>query len=78
MRTTIFESGNSQVVRIPEEFQFDYDEVEIFSRGDELVIRPLEAQRAAIIFDFLLEYLEYEDNLEREEIDLIIRPASKS
>jgi antitoxin VapB len=40
MRTAkVFKSGNSQAVRIPVEFQFDTDEVEIFRRDDELVLR---------------------------------------
>lgn len=39
--TRVFKSGNSQAVRIPKEFQLDVDEVEIFRRDDELVIRPL-------------------------------------
>ena len=40
MRTTkVFKSGNSQAVRLPKEFQFDTDEVEIFRRGDEVVLR---------------------------------------
>lgn len=40
MRTAkVFRSGNSQAVRIPAEFQFDTDEVEIFRRDDELVLR---------------------------------------
>lgn len=40
MRTAkVFKSGNSQAVRIPAEFQFDTDEVEIFRRDDELVLR---------------------------------------
>lgn len=40
MRTAkVFKSGNSQVVRIPLEFQFDTDEVEIFRRDDELILR---------------------------------------
>ena len=39
--TKVFKSGNSQAVRIPKEFQFDVDEVEIFRRGDEVVIRPI-------------------------------------
>ena len=38
--TRVFKSGNSQAVRIPKELQFDVDEVEIFRRGDELIIRP--------------------------------------
>jgi antitoxin VapB len=37
--TKVFKSGNSQAVRIPREFQFDTDEVEIFRRGDEIVLR---------------------------------------
>ncbi len=40
MRTAkVFRSGNSQAVRIPVEFQFDTDEVEIFRRENELVLR---------------------------------------
>ena len=35
----IFKSGNSQAVRLPKEFRFDSDEVEIFRRGDEVVLR---------------------------------------
>ena len=35
----VFKSGNSQAVRIPREFQFDTDEVEIERRGDEIVLR---------------------------------------
>ena len=37
--TKVFKSGNSQAVRLPKEFQFDTDEVEIFRRGDEVVLR---------------------------------------
>ena len=40
MRTTkVFQSGNSQAVRIPLEFQFDVSEVEIERRGNEIVLR---------------------------------------
>jgi antitoxin VapB len=38
--TKVFQSGNSQAVRIPVEFQFDVSEVEIERRGNELVLRP--------------------------------------
>ena len=37
--TRVFKSGNSQAVRIPREFQLDVSEVEIFQRGEELVLR---------------------------------------
>lgn len=36
--TKVFKSGNSQAVRLPKDFQFDVDEVEIFRRGDEIVL----------------------------------------
>ena len=48
----IFQSGNSQAVRLPKEFRFDVDQVEIFRRGDEVVLRPV-ARNAAAIFDAL-------------------------
>ena len=35
----VFKSGNSQAVRLPKEFRFQGDEVEIFRRGDEVVLR---------------------------------------
>lgn len=37
--TRIFKSGNSQAVRIPREFQFKGKEVEIFKRGNEVILR---------------------------------------
>lgn len=40
MEAKIFQSGNSQAVRIPKEFRFDATTVEIFKRGDEVVLRP--------------------------------------
>jgi antitoxin VapB len=48
----VFQSGNSQAVRLPKEFRFQTDRVEIFRRGDELVMResPL---NAVAIFDAL-------------------------
>jgi antitoxin VapB len=53
MRTTVvFKSGNSQAVRLPRDFQFDVREVEIFRRGDEIVLRrPPNSLKAA--FDLL-------------------------
>jgi antitoxin VapB len=35
----IFKSGNSQAVRLPKQFRFRGPEVEIFRRGDEVVLR---------------------------------------
>ena len=39
-RTRVFLSGNSRVVRIPRGIGLPVGEVEIFERGDEVVIRP--------------------------------------
>ena len=35
----IFKSGKSQAVRLPDEFRFHGEEVEIFRRGDEVILR---------------------------------------
>jgi antitoxin VapB len=35
----VFKSGNSQAVRLPKEFRLNSAEVEIFWRGDEIVLR---------------------------------------
>jgi antitoxin VapB len=35
----VFKSGNSQAVRLPKEFRLRSREVEIFRRGDEIVLR---------------------------------------
>jgi len=42
----VFKSGNSQAVRLPKEFQFDTREVEIFRRGDEVVLRKTQRSLA--------------------------------
>jgi antitoxin VapB len=42
MRTAAaFKSGNLQAVRLPRHFQFDVSEVEIFRRGDDVLLRRL-------------------------------------
>ena len=48
----IFQSGNSQAVRLPKEFRFDVDEVEILRLGDDVVLR-VPQRSAAAIFDAL-------------------------
>jgi antitoxin VapB len=48
----VFASGNSQAVRLPKEFRFNVDQVEIFRRGDEVVLRARPAS-ATSIFDAL-------------------------
>ena len=48
----VFQSGNSQAVRLPKEFRFRSDQVEIFRQGDDIVLRERPASAAAI-FDAL-------------------------
>ncbi len=48
----IFQSGNSQAVRLPKEFRFSVGEVEIFRRGNETVLRE-RATNALALFDAL-------------------------
>lgn len=48
----VFKSGNSQAVRLPKEFRLDVEQVEIFRRGNELVLRELPADGTAA-FDAL-------------------------
>ncbi|MEQ1855845.1 MAG: AbrB/MazE/SpoVT family DNA-binding domain-containing protein [Longimicrobiales bacterium] len=44
-RAKLFWNGRSQAVRLPAEFRFEGDEVEIRREGDEIVIAPLVRQR---------------------------------
>ncbi|MGA2655243.1 MAG: type II toxin-antitoxin system VapB family antitoxin [Gammaproteobacteria bacterium] len=42
MRTTkVFQSGNSQAVRLPKDFQVHSDEVEILRRDGDIVLREV-------------------------------------
>jgi|GEM_PF-1037009 len=45
----VFKLGKAQAVRIPVRYQFDTDEVEVFQRGSELVLRP-KTETAADVF----------------------------
>ena len=69
----VFKSGNSQAVRLPKEFRLTATEVEIFRRGDEIVLRehratPADAFRllASLPEDFLAEGREDRVPQERE------------
>jgi antitoxin VapB len=43
----VFQSGNSQAVRLPKAFRFNSAEVEIYRRGDEVVLRERPTSLAA-------------------------------
>jgi antitoxin VapB len=48
----VFRSGNSQAVRLPKEFRLKSKEVEIFRRGNEIVLREKNGAMARA-FDLL-------------------------
>ena len=48
----VFQSGNSQAVRLPKEFRLDVERVEIFRLGNEIILREA-PESAAAIFDVL-------------------------
>ena len=48
----VFQSGNSQAVRLPKEFRLDVDQVEIFRQGNDIVLRQTPTSAVAV-FDLL-------------------------
>jgi antitoxin VapB len=52
--TRVFKSGNSQAVRLPKEFSVESKELEIFRRGDEIVLRE-PAKGLARAFELLAD-----------------------
>lgn len=50
-QTTVFQSGNSQAIRIPKEFQFQNKRVEILRDGRNIVLRPLATTAAEAVLD---------------------------
>ena len=70
----VFMSGRSQSVRLPKEFRFEGTEVEIFRRGDDVILRekPVTVDRlfkvlAQMPNDFYAEERVDEPPQEREE-----------
>jgi antitoxin VapB len=50
--TSVFMSGNSQAVRLPKPFRFQGSSVEIFRRGDEVVLREKRQTLAQALGDW--------------------------
>ena len=74
-KTRVFKSGNSQAVRLPKEFRFDVKEVEIFRRGEEIVLRKPRRNLgrafdalAALPDDFMADGRQDEPPQEREPL----------
>ena len=77
MRTRVFQSGNSQAVRIPKELQFEQLDVEyeIERQGDRIIITPVGAPLteavelfAAFSDDFMVEGRPAQGMQERDEV----------
>jgi antitoxin VapB len=58
-KAKVFMSGNSQAVRLPKQFRVKGDEVEIFRRGDEIVLKEA-ATNLAGAFELLCQLPEFE------------------
>ena len=76
----VFKSGNSQAVRLPKEFRFSVEEVEVTREGDAIILRPhSESQRGwsslrsalkrGVSEDFLNEGREQPEGQDRAGLD---------
>lgn len=76
----VFQSGNSQAVRLPKEFRLDVDQVEVIREGDAIILRPASPDqapwasfRAAVARgmspDFLPDGREQPDTQDRPDLD---------
>ena len=65
MDTSVFNSGNSQAVRIPKEFRFKTNVVTIFKQGKDLILREKQPLSWNEIYNMPCDYdfqLKREDN----------------
>lgn len=78
----VFRSGNSQAVRLPKEFRFSVDEVEVSREGDAIILRPRSethsgwgslrtAQARGFSDDFLADGRQQPPEAERAELDTL-------
>lgn len=69
LTTRIFKNGNSQAVRIPQEFRLDAAQVEISRNADgDLIIHPLALDRGAALLAALNAFdQEFVDRLEQNQ-----------
>ncbi len=74
LTTRIFKNGNSQAVRIPQEFRLYTTQVEISRNADgDLVIHPLPVDRGAALLDTLKSF--DEDFVNALELNYQEQPA---
>ena len=78
----VFKSGNSQAVRLPKEFRFSVDEVEVSREGDAIILRPRpesnrgwsslrSALKRGVSDDFMKEGREQPTEKDRADLDKI-------
>jgi antitoxin VapB len=80
----VFKTGNSQAVRLPKDFRFDSDEVEISREGDAVILRPHRTRepwaglrevwaRGGLSDDFMANGREQPEMQERPELDELFK-----
>lgn len=78
----VFKSGNSQAVRLPKEFRFSVDEVEVSREGDAIILRPhpennsgwsslRSALKRGVSGDFMQDGREQPEEQDRIDLDKI-------
>lgn len=76
----IFQSGNSQAVRLPKDFRFNVEEVEVSREGDAVILRPKPdttrhwaslhaAVERGFSADFMADGRDQPEDQERPELD---------
>ncbi|OWV82338.1 VagC [Rhizobium sp. R634] len=80
----VFQSGNSQAVRLPKEFRFDVDQVEVTREGDAVILRPRadlgmrwaslrSALERGLSDDFLAQGREQPEDQERPDLQALFK-----
>lgn len=73
-KAAVFMSGNSQAVRLPKSFRFSSPSVEIFRRGNEVVLRESHATLADALGDW--PAITAEEGIAWDEAIQSARPAA--
>lgn len=71
--TTVFVSGNSQAVRLPKEFRVNSKFVEIFKRGNEIVLR----ERPQTVGDALADFPSL-SSADAADVDVMMKSVKAS
>ncbi len=79
MLAKVFQSGNSQAVRLPKALRFNVNEVDITKEGDNLIMKPIKKKQPSVA-DALMALMDMPDDfmiegrgdtppIERESLD---------